>query len=179
MVLVRRGAQSVDARPGGTRSDGRVAQQGTSGSLGGVATLTPGAVDGSGPGASGSVPGTESAAAGLRGVTFLPLEDVSAPESYRADVRVDAFDPATGVASIRILGAELMGPIDPATGEEMRTATADERKAAHVGQIQGLDLVAGVSMDVRETLAGPGVFAMVVVLMPAEGGATVLIESMR
>jgi len=164
-----------DPASGGIEGDAGVS---TAGAEGGPAVV---------PGDTGSaaVPGGASAAGDSQAepvpvesgqaASYLPVSGLSVPQTYRCSVDVIGWrDREAGLAEVRVVSAELLGPIDPATGQA--TGKPEDPTLGRSGYVEGRTLLVTVTGAAATDLPGSGPAKVHLVFVPSGEGAVFWID---
>ncbi|MDH4139573.1 MAG: hypothetical protein OEV43_03275 [Coriobacteriia bacterium] len=122
----------------------------------------------------GGTPPAEPGTVPADAVSRIDIE-LGAPQTYRCEVEVLGWQSAdAGVVALRIDDAELLGPIDPVTGEPRGEPDADAPDFAE--HLRSLNVLSSTSPAAREQLEPSASVGLRLVLMPAGDGVTLFVD---
>lgn len=177
-ALVSHGLDSTDEErtlSGGSDTSGSPAEVAADGAAvaGGPATRSADAT--ADRSAAGSVVPSPEQAATRQAASYLPIEGLDVPQTYRATLEVLGWrDRATRLLEVRVTQAELLGPIDPATGEP--AGVAAEAKLDRSGYVEGQTLLVTVTEEASTEVPAIGPAEVHLVFVPSGDGAVFWID---
>jgi hypothetical protein len=127
------------------------------------------------PGQGTANPGDANGVADRTAAAYLPIEDLSASQTYRAQVEVMGWrNPASRVLEVRVTSAELLGPMDAQTGEP--TGEPAEPSEDRSGYVEGQVLLVTATASAASNLPAEGPVGVRLVLVPSGDGAVFWID---
>lgn len=159
----------------GTRTSDASATAGSAGSPGSTGVTTTGvpAAGEDRTGDAGEAPGVSGSAEVAS--SYLPVAGLGSSQTYEASVEIIGWrDSQARLAEVRIVSAELLGPMDPATGQP--SGESADPKLDRSGYVEGRRLLVTVTAHAAEGLPASGVTDVYLVFVPSGEGAVFWID---
>ncbi len=103
---------------------------------------------------------------------------IETPQTYRCAVRVLGWaNFESGVVALHVDSAELLGPIDPTTGEPSGEPDTDDPDNGE--RMVAVDVLASTNPDARTALRAGDDAAIYLVLLPSGDGSTLFVDRVK